>query len=124
MKTVIKTDKAPGALGPYSQGIMANGTLYVSGQIPINPATGEMVEGIEAQAEQSLKNVMAIVNAAGLTADNIVKTVIFLKDMNDFAKVNEVYAGFFEGDCPARACVQVAALPKDAGVEIEAIAVK
>lgn len=130
MKEVIHTDKAPAALGPYSQAIrlsdgLMGGTLYVSGQIPLNPATGEMAEGITAQTEQSLANIAAILEEAGMKAQNVVKTTVFLSDMENFAAMNEVYAKFFEGcKFPARACVQVARLPKDALVEIEVIAVK
>lgn len=124
MKTVISTAGAPAAIGPYSQGILAGDTLFVSGQIPIDPATGEMAEGIQAQAHQSLKNVKAIVEAAGMTMDNIVKTTVLIKDMAQFPEVNEVYAQYFEGEPPARACFAVVELPKGAGIEIEAIAVK
>lgn len=124
MKKAIKTDNAPAAVGAYSQGIMANGILFVSGQIPLDPATGEMVEGIEAQARRSMDNVKGIVEGAGLTMDNVVKTTILLADIADFAVVNQVYSEYFQGDCPARACFAVAALPKGAGVEIEAIAVE
>lgn len=124
MKKAIKTANAPAAVGAYSQGIMANGILFVSGQIPLDPATGEMVEGIEAQARRSMDNVKGIVEGAGLTMDNVVKTTILLADIADFAVVNQVYSEYFQGDCPARACFAVRDLPKGAGVEIEAIAVE
>ena len=124
MKTQIATDKAPGAIGPYSQAIDCGPFLFASGQIPINPATGAIPEGITAQTRQSLANVKAILEAAGLTMDNVVKTTVYLADMNDFAAMNEVYATFFPGNPPARSAVEVARLPKDAMVEIEAIAVR
>ncbi len=124
--TRIATESAPAAVGPYSQAVEAGGTVYVSGQIPLVPATGQIVEGgIEAQAEQSLKNVGAILEAAGLGYGDVVKTTVLLADINDFVAVNEVYARFFTGEVlPARAAFQVAALPKGAGVEIEAVAVR
>lgn len=122
MKKVIATKNAPAAIGPYSQGILINNTLYVSGQLPLDPETGDIVEGIEAQAERSLKNVIAIVEEAGLTAADVVKTTILLKDINDFGIVNEIYSKFFTSDCPARACYQVANVPKGALLEVEAIA--
>ena len=123
-KKVISTTNAPAAIGPYSQAIEINGFIYASGQIPINPATGEIVQGIEAQTRQALTNVKGIMEAAGLTMANIVKTSVFIKDMNDFGKVNEVYATFFEGDFPARSCVEVARLPKDVLIEVEVIAAR
>ena len=122
MKTIIATPNAPAAIGPYSQAVELNGTLYVSGQLPVNPADGSIPEGIEEQTRQSLKNVMAILDAAGLGPDNVAKTCVFLKDINDFAEMNAVYAEFFPNDKPARFCCQVAALPKGALVEIDAIA--
>ncbi|QNM06360.1 RidA family protein [Qiania dongpingensis] len=124
MKKVISTDKAPAAIGPYSQAIEANGFVFASGQIPVNPATGEIPEGIEAQARQAMENVVNLLAAAGTTAENVVKTSVFIKDMNDFGKVNAIYAEYFKEECPARACVEVARLPKDVLVEVEAIAVK
>ena len=126
MKKVIATAAAPGAIGPYSQAIDCGSLLITSGQIPIDPATGNLVEGdITAQTRQSLTNVKAIVEAAGLTMDDVVKTTVFLSDMNNFGAMNEVYATFFtEGSYPARSAVEVARLPKDALVEIEVIAVK
>ena len=125
MKTVITTTAAPGAIGPYSQAIEANGLIFVSGQIPLDPATGAFVPGgVEVQAEQSLKNLKAVLEAAGCSLADVVKTTVFLTNMGDFAAVNEVYARFFTAECPARSAVQVGALPKGALVEIEAIAAK
>lgn len=124
MKKIITTGNAPGAIGPYSQAIAANGFVYVSGQLPISPATGIMPEGAAEQTRASLNNVKAILEEAGASMDQVVKTLVFLKDMNDFAAMNEVYATFFkEGSYPARSAVQVAKLPKDALVEIEVVAV-
>ncbi|MCD8165537.1 MAG: RidA family protein [Bacteroides sp.] len=124
MKKVIATDQAPGAIGPYSQAIEANGMVFVSGQIPLIPATGEMPEGIEAQTRQVFENIKNILAAAGLTMDHVVKTTVLLHDMSLFAGMNEVYATFFEGSFPARAAFAVKSLPKDALVEIECIAVR
>lgn len=124
MKKIISTDKAPAAIGPYSQAIEVNGMVYTSGVIPVNPATGEIPEGIDAQADQAIGNLCALLKEAGTGADNVVKTTVFIKDMNDFAKVNEVYSKYFTNDCPARSCVEVARLPKDVLIEIEAIAIK
>lgn len=124
-KNVISTQNAPAAIGPYSQGIEANGTVYVSGQLPINPQTGEFAgQDISSQAEQSLKNVQAVLAEAGLTLEHVVKATVFLKDIGDFAAMNEVYTRYFTENCPARSAVQAAALPKDALVEIEVIAVR
>ncbi|MCQ2197315.1 MAG: RidA family protein [Bacteroidaceae bacterium] len=120
----ISTNAAPAAIGPYSQAIEIGNLIYASGQIPINPATGEMPEGIEAQAHQSLKNVKAILEAAGTSIDNVVKTTVFLADMNDFAVVNGIYAQYFTEPYPARSAVAVKALPKNALIEIEVIAEK
>lgn len=124
-KTVIQTQQAPAAIGPYSQGISTSGTLcFVSGQLPVDPKTGALVEGgIAAQTHQSLKNIQAVLAAAGMDLSNVVKTTVFLADIEDFGAMNEVYARYFTGDCPARAAFQVAALPKGAQVEIEAVAV-
>jgi 2-iminobutanoate/2-iminopropanoate deaminase len=123
MKKQVQTDKAPKAIGPYSQGIIANGFVFCSGQIPIDPATGELNTGtIEEQTRQVLKNVSAVLEAAGSSLDGAVKCTVFLQDMNDFAKMNAVYAEFFKSPSPARAAVQVARLPRDVKVEIEAIA--
>ncbi|MGN0310239.1 MAG: RidA family protein [Bacteroides sp.] len=124
MKKVICSEKAPGAIGPYSQAIEANGMVFVSGQLPIDAATGLMAEGIEAQARQSLENIKHILGAAGLEMANIVKTTVFLADMSLFAEMNKVYATYFEGACPARSAVAVKALPKEALVEIECIAAR
>jgi reactive intermediate/imine deaminase len=121
-KKVIATPNAPGAIGPYSQGWIVGELVYTSGQIPVDPATGEIAEGIAAQAEQSCKNVAAIVEAAGATMENVVKTTCFLADMGDFAAFNEVYAKYFTSK-PARSCVAVKTLPKNVLCEIEAIAI-
>ena len=124
-KEIINTKKAPAAIGPYSQAVRVGDLVFTSGQIPIDPSTGEFVSGdIKAQAEQSLKNIQAILNEANMDFSNVIKVNVFLKDMNDFAKVNEVYASYFKEPYPARSCVQVAKLPKDAPVEIEIIAQK
>ena len=120
---IIATDKAPGAIGPYSQGYEVNGVIYTSGQIPVNPATGEIPEGIAAQADQSCKNVGAILEAAGSGFDKVFKTTCFLAEITDFAAFNEVYAKYFTSK-PARSCVAVKDLPKGVLCEIEAIAVK
>lgn len=121
----IATQAAPAAIGPYSQGIEAGNTVYVSGQLPINPATGEFAEGgIKEHARQSLTNIKNILAEAGLTMQNVVKVTVLMADMNDFAAVNEVYAEFFEAPYPARSAFAVAALPKGGDIEIEAIAVK
>ncbi len=122
---VISTKAAPQAIGPYSQAIEANGTLYISGQIPLDPTTMEFVsDEVELQTHQCLKNIQAILVEAGYSLNHVVKCGIFLADMNDFATVNEVYGQYFNEHKPARACVEVARLPRDAKVEIEAIAVK
>lgn len=126
MKTILSTDKAPLAIGPYSQGINTGNLLFLSGQLPICPEKGEIVAtDIEGQTRQSLENVKAILASAGCTMDDVVKTTVFLQDIADFAKMNGVYAEFFnEGNYPARSAFQVAALPKNALVEIEVVAVK
>ncbi len=125
MKQQINTAAAPAAIGPYSQAIEANGIVFVSGQLPIDPATGAFAEGgIKELTRQSLTNMKAILAEAGLTMANVVKTTVFLADMADFAQMNEVYATFFEGVCPARSAVAVKTLPKEARVEIECIAVR
>lgn len=118
---VIATEKAPGAIGPYSQGFIAGGFVYTSGQIPVNPADGTVPEGIAAQTEQSCKNVGAILEAAGSGYDKVIKTTCFLADMNDFAAFNEVYAKYFVSK-PARSCVAVKTLPKNVLCEVELIA--
>ncbi len=121
----IETVNAPAAIGPYSQAIQAGNTFYISGQLPIDPATGVFPgDDISVQTEQSLKNLAAILEEAGMTMANVVKTTVLLSDIADFAAMNAVYAKFFTGTCPARAAFQVAALPKAAKVEIEAVAVK
>lgn len=124
MKIIIQTDKAPAAIGPYSQGVEAGGLVITSGQLPIDPATGAFPAGVEEQTRQSLTNCASVLAAAGLGLENVVKTTVFLSDMNNFAAMNGVYAGFFPDHCPARSAVEVARLPKDALVEIECIAVR
>ena len=125
MKKQIATTNAPAAIGPYSQAIEANGMVFVSGQLPVNPATGEFAEGgLKELTRQSLTNMKNILAEAGLTMENVVKTTVFLADMTDFAAMNEVYASFFEGVAPARSAVAVKTLPKNALVEIECIAVR
>ena len=123
MKQVLATEQAPAAIGPYSQGLAAGETVYVSGQLPLDPATGAFPATIEEQTRQSLTNCKAVLEAAGAAMENVIKTTVFLSDMNNFAAMNGVYATFFEGACPARSAVEVARLPKDALVEIECIAV-
>jgi 2-iminobutanoate/2-iminopropanoate deaminase len=124
MKKEVKTDKAPQAIGPYSQGIIANGFVFCSGQIPLIPETAVLNQGtIEDQARQVLKNLSAVLDAAGSSLDHVVKATVFLQDMNDFAAMNKVYAEFFKAPFPARAAVQVARLPRDVKVEIEAVAI-
>lgn len=125
MKKIIKTDKAPAAIGPYSQAVEIGSFVFTSGQIPLNPQTGELVStDIKSAATQSLENVKAVLEAAGTSLENVIKTTVFLKDLSDFEAVNEVYASYFTGEPPARSCVQAGKLPKDALVEIEVIAVK
>lgn len=125
MKQQINTAAAPAAIGPYSQAIEAGGMVFVSGQLPIDPSTSAFAEGgIKELTRQSLSNMKAILAEAGLTMDNVVKTTVFLADMADFAEMNEVYASFFQGVCPARSAVAVKTLPKEARVEIECIAVR
>ncbi|MBI4471253.1 MAG: RidA family protein [Acidobacteria bacterium] len=125
MKEVISTTQGPSAIGPYSQAIRAGNLLFVSGQIPIDPSTGQIIsdKSIGAQTRRVLQNLIAIVSAAGGTAENIVKTTVFLKDMNQFADMNAAYAEFFKSFAPARATVEVARLPKDVSVEIDCIAI-
>ena len=124
MKKEIESLNAPDAIGPYSQAIETDAFVFVSGQIPVDRKTGLMPEGIKEQSRQALTNIQYILNEAGLTMDNIVKTTVYLQHMSDFAQMNEVYASFFKDVCPARAAFEVVALPKGALVEIEAIAVK
>ncbi|ANS76831.1 reactive intermediate/imine deaminase [Paenibacillus yonginensis] len=123
-KSVIATTNAPGAIGPYSQGVSIGDLVYTSGQLGMDPATGALADGVAAQTAQSLRNVQAILEAAGSGLDQVVKTTVFLKDMNDFVNMNEVYSTFFTEPYPARSAVEVARLPKDALVEIEVIALK
>ncbi|MCK6263014.1 RidA family protein [Vibrio sp. ZSDE26] len=128
MTKVLHTESAPAAIGPYIQGVDLGNMVLTSGQIPVNPVTGEVSPEITEQARQSLENVKAVVEASGLTVGDIVKLTVFVKDLNDFAAVNEVYGAFFDehnvAHYPARSCVEVARLPKDVGIEIEAIAVR
>lgn len=125
MKKLIATKEAPAAIGPYSQAVEVNGLLFTSGVIPIVPSTGELVEGgIEQQAEQAISNLAALIRAAGAEIENTIKTTVFIKNMDDFATVNEIYARYFTTDFPARSCVEVARLPKDVLIEIEAIVEK
>ncbi len=124
-KTIISTDKAPAAIGPYSQAIAVGDMIFTSGVIPIIPETGELETGdIKAQAKQAIGNLINLLEAAGSNADSVVKTTVFIKDMNDFAAVNEIYATYFTDNYPARSCVEVARLPKDVLIEIEAIGLK
>lgn len=124
-KKVVYTENAPASIGPYSQAVWAGDLLFVSGQIPINPQSGELVtQNREAETRQVLDNIDAILKTAGLSFSNVIKTTIFLKDMNDFATVNEIYGSYFSGDFPARETVQIAKLPKDVNVEISVVASK
>lgn len=118
----IKTEKAPAAIGPYSQAIISGNTVYCSGQIPINPETGEIPEGVANQAHQVFKNIKNLLEAAGTSINNVIKTSVFIKDMNDFAEINAIYAEYFTEPYPARSCVEVARLPKDVLLETEVIA--
>ena len=122
-RTIIDTDEAPKAIGPYSQGIAVNGLVFTSGQIPVT-VNGDIPEGIEAQAKQALRNLGAVLKSAGAGYGDVVKTTVFIKDLNDFAKFNEIYASFFNEPYPARSCVEVSRLPKDVLIEIEAVAVR
>lgn len=125
MKKELSTTNAPAAIGPYSQGVDVNGHVFVSGQLPIDPATGETAKGgIKGQTEQIFKNIAAILKEADMTLDNVVKTTVFLADINDFAEMNEVYATQFSGVFPARSAFAVKTLPKDAEIEIEVIAMR
>ena len=124
MKKIIKTDTAPGAIGPYSQAVEAGGFIFTAGQIPVDPRTGDIPEGITAQTKQSLSNVEAILVSAGLSLKNVVKVTVFLQDMNMFGSMNEVYSEFFKDEHPARSAVEVARLPKDVLIEIEAVAAR
>jgi 2-iminobutanoate/2-iminopropanoate deaminase len=123
VREIVKTEKAPAAIGPYSQAVCAGGFVFASGQIPLDPETGEFVPGgVSEQTEQVMRNLSAVLEAAGSSFDRVVKTTVFLADMNDFAAMNEVYGRYFKTNPPARATVQAARLPRDARVEIEAIA--
>ncbi|HCW24608.1 RidA family protein [Coprococcus sp. AM14-16] len=123
MKTIISTPKAPAAIGPYSQAVLVNGMLFTSGVIPIDPETNTLVEGdATVQARQAIGNLKNLIEASGSSMDKVVKTTVFIKDMNDFGKINDIYKDFFTSDFPARSCVEVARLPKDVLIEIEAIA--
>ena len=122
MKTVVSTEKAPAALGPYSQANIVGNLVFTSGMVPINPVDGSIPSDVKEQAEQSLNNIKAVLEAAGSSMDKVYKTTVFIKNMDDFGKINEVYATFFNGDFPSRSCVEVARLPKDVLVEMEAIA--
>ena len=123
-KEIIKTENAPAPIGPYNQAIKTNGTLYVSGQIALDPKSGElMLDNIEEETEMVMENLKAVVEAAGLTMENIIKTSIFISDMNNFSRINEVYGSYFEKDFPARETVEVSVLPKNVNVEISCIAV-
>lgn len=123
MRRIVRTDDAPGAIGPYSQAVVAAGLVFASGQIPIDPRTGEFVPGgVAEQTEQVLRNLSAVLEAAGSSLERVVKTTVFLADMNDFAAMNEVYGRYFKTEPPARATVQAARLPRDARVEIEVVA--
>lgn len=123
MKTIISTLKAPAAIGPYSQAVLVNGMLFTSGVIPIDPETNTLVEGdVTVQARQAIGNLKNLIEASGSSMDKVVKTTVFIKDMNDFGKINDIYKDFFTSDFPARSCVEVARLPKDVLIEIEAIA--
>ena len=124
MKNVIRTDKAPAAIGPYSQAIEVNNMVFTSGVIPVDPATGNIPEGSQAQAEQAFKNLSNLLEAAGTSTANVIKTTVFIKEMNDFGAINEVYAKYFPEPYPSRSCVEVARLPKDVMLEVEAIAAK
>ncbi len=125
MKKIVQTAKAPAPIGPYSQAVEANGTIYLSGQIAINPESGEMVtENVTSETHQVMKNIGAVLEECGLNFENIVKCSIFLSDMDNFVEVNQVYGYYFESDFPARECVQVSKLPKGVNVEITAIAVR
>ena len=124
MKTSISTSAAPAAVGPYSQAVESGGFIFVSGQLPVDPATGAIPDGATAQAERAFANVLAVLAAAGVGPESVVKTTVFLADLADFAAVNEVYARVFPAPFPARSCVQVAAIPRGARLEVEAIAAR
>ena len=121
MKKAIATDKAPAAIGPYSQAIEVGNLIFTSGVIPVVPETGEIPQGAQAQADQALRNLSALLEASGTDMERVIKTTVFIKNMDDFGKINEIYAGYFTGVFPARSCVEVARLPKDVLIEVEAI---
>ncbi|SKC84806.1 RidA family protein [Maledivibacter halophilus] len=121
-KSIIATEKAPGAIGPYSQAVKIGNLIYTSGQLPIDPETGELIEDVKKATAQALENVKAILEKAGTSMEKVIKTLVFVKDLKDFEAINEVYATYFSKNYPARSCVEVARLPKDARVEIEVIA--
>ena len=123
-KEIISTKKAPSAIGPYSQGMIVGDYIFTSGQIPLNPENGQLVTEISKATVQVMENISAVLEAAGSSLEKVIKTTIFLQDLNDFEKVNEIYGSYFEENLPARSCVQVAKLPKGAPIEIEAIATK
>jgi 2-iminobutanoate/2-iminopropanoate deaminase len=124
MKKVVCTDKAPAAIGPYSQAIEVNGMVFTSGVIPVDPATGNIPEGSSAQADQVMRNMQNLLEAAGTSMENVIKTTVFIKEMDDFGAINEVYAKYFPEPYPSRSCVEVARLPKDVMLEMEVIAIK
>ncbi len=124
MSKVISTDKAPAAIGPYSQAIEVNGMVFTSGVIPVDPQTGVIPATIEEQANQAFSNLKNLIEASGATIDKVIKTTVFIKEMNDFGKINEIYATYFKEPFPARSCVEVARLPKDVMLEVEAIVAK
>ena len=124
MKKAIATDKAPAAIGLYSQAIEVGNLIFTSGVIPVVPETGEIPQGAQAQADQALRNLSALLEASGTDMERVIKTTVFIKNMDDFGKINEIYAGYFTGVFPARSCVEVARLPKDVLIEVEAIAEK
>lgn len=124
MNKIISAKNAPAAVGPYSHAVLAGNALYTSGQLGLNPVSGELADGVEAQAKQALENLKAVLETAGMDFQDVVKTTVFLSDMGDFAAINAIYAQYFTGEAPARSCVQVAALPKGAAFEIEAVAVR
>lgn len=124
MSKVISTDKAPAAIGPYSQAIEVNGMVFTSGVIPVDPRTGVIPATIEEQANQAFSNLRNLIEASGATIDKVIKTTVFIKEMNDFGKINEIYATYFKEPFPARSCVEVARLPKDVMLEVEAVVAK
>ena len=124
MNKMISAKNAPAAVGPYSHAVLAGNTLYTSGQLGLDPVSGELAAGVEAQAKQALENLRAVLETAGMDFQDVTKTTVFLSDMGDFAAINAIYAQYFTGEAPARSCVQVAALPKGGAFEIEAVAVK